>query len=88
MTQNEPIPLHADAARDAGSNDSARPTHGNVSYPPLPDDAMLILPVRNMVLFPGIVAPVSIGRERSLAAVQEAVRLERQLSNVHRRNTG
>ncbi|QJR12025.1 Lon protease 2 [Usitatibacter rugosus] len=86
MTQNEPIPLHADAARDAGSNESSRPSHGNVSYPPLPEDAMLILPVRNIVLFPGIVAPVSIGRERSLAAVQEAVRLQRPIGLLLQKN--
>ena len=41
---------------------------------PLPDDAIVILPVRNMVLVPGIVVPLTVGRERALAAVQEAVR--------------
>ncbi|MEP7068432.1 MAG: endopeptidase La [Usitatibacter sp.] len=45
----------------------------------LPDDAMILLPVRNVVLFPGIVSPLSIGRERSRAAVEEAVRLERPI---------
>ncbi|MCL4763133.1 MAG: endopeptidase La [Burkholderiales bacterium] len=44
---------------------------------PLPADALIVLPVRNMVLFPGIVVPLTVGRERSLAAVQEAVRLQR-----------
>ena len=46
---------------------------------PLPDDALIILPVRNTVMFPGVVLPLTVGRERSLAAVQEAVRLERPL---------
>ena len=45
----------------------------------LPDDAVILLPVRNVVLFPGIVSPLSIGRERSRAAVEEAVRLERPI---------
>ncbi len=45
----------------------------------LPDDALIILPLRNTVLFPGLVVPLTIGRERSLAAVQEAVRLQRPL---------
>ena len=45
----------------------------------LPEDAMIILPVRNMVLFPGIVVPLAVGRERSRAAAQEAVRLQRPL---------
>jgi len=43
------------------------------------EDVLLILPVRNTVLFPGVVLPVSIGRERSLAAVQEAVRTQRRI---------
>jgi ATP-dependent Lon protease len=46
---------------------------------PVPDDAVIILPVRNVVLFPGLVIPLTIGREGSRAAAQEAVRLERPL---------
>ena len=38
------------------------------------DDMLIIVPVRNLVLFPGTVVPVAINRERSLAAAQEAVR--------------
>lgn len=44
---------------------------------PLPDDALILLPVRNTVLFPGIVLPLTIGRPASQAAAQEAVRTER-----------
>jgi ATP-dependent Lon protease len=40
---------------------------------------LLILPVRNLVLFPGVVLPVTIGRNRSLAAAQEAVRTQRKV---------
>ena len=43
---------------------------------PLPPGAMVILPVRQVVLFPGIVLPFSIGRPASIAAAQEAVRNE------------
>jgi ATP-dependent Lon protease len=42
--------------------------------PALPPDALIIIPVRNMVLFPGMVVPVTMGRERSVAAAQEAAR--------------
>ncbi|MEO5694073.1 MAG: endopeptidase La [Usitatibacter sp.] len=45
----------------------------------LPDDALIILPVRDAVLFPGIVSPLGLGRERSRAAAREAVRLERPI---------
>jgi ATP-dependent Lon protease len=51
-------------------------------HPPLPPDAMIILPVRQTVLFPGIVLPLAIGRPSSIAAAQEAVRGERPLGVV------
>jgi ATP-dependent Lon protease len=44
---------------------------------PIPEDAMIILPVRNAVVFPGMVVPLAIGRERSQAAVQQAIREQR-----------
>ncbi len=46
---------------------------------PLPDDAIILVPVRNVVLFPGTVIPLTVGRERSRAAAQEAARLQRPL---------
>ena len=42
----------------------------------LPEDAVPIIPVRNVVLFPGVIIPLSIGRERSIAAAQQALRSE------------
>ena len=46
---------------------------------PLPHDAIIILPVRNLVLFPGVVLPITVGRPRSRAAAQEAVRAQRPI---------
>ena len=40
----------------------------------LPEDALVIIPVRNLVLFPGLVVPITVGRENSIKAAQEAVR--------------
>src|SRR5688500_9901630 len=75
---NPNLPQSVDGIRaDAPANDSA-PGRG-ASARPLPDDAVIILPVRNMVLFPGLVVPLGVGRERSKAAAQEAVRLERPI---------
>lgn len=45
----------------------------------IPEDALIIIPVRNLVLFPGLVVPISIGRESSVAAAQEAARSGRQI---------
>lgn len=54
--------------------------------PALPADVLIIVPMRNLVLFPGLVAPVTIGRERSIAAAQEATRSERQVGVLLQRD--
>jgi ATP-dependent Lon protease len=46
---------------------------------PLPEDALILIPMRNTVLFPGVISPVTIGRASSVAAAQEAVRAERKV---------
>jgi ATP-dependent Lon protease len=58
----------------------------NQITPLLPDDAMVIVPVRNMVLFPGMVLPVSMGRARSISAAQYAVKAERPVGILMQRN--
>jgi len=45
----------------------------------IPGDAVIIVPVRNTVLFPGVVFPITIGRPKSIAAAQQAVREQRQI---------
>src|SRR5690625_4220245 len=40
----------------------------------LPDDALIIIPMRNLVLFPQMVVPIAIGRESSIRAAQDAAR--------------
>ncbi|WFU82526.1 endopeptidase La [Bradyrhizobium sp. CIAT3101] len=61
---------------DATGNSSAAATQ---SHPVIPEDATIILPIRNMLLFPGIVLPLTIARPSSIAAVQEAVRSARKI---------
>jgi ATP-dependent Lon protease len=52
---------------------------GGGALPPLPADALIIVPVRNTVLFPGLVLPITLGRPKSIAAAQQAVREQRQV---------
>jgi ATP-dependent Lon protease len=52
----------------------------------LPDDQIILLPVRNLVLFPGIVLPLVVGRGNSIAAAQEAARKELPLGVVLQRD--
>ena len=59
------------------AKESASP--GAVSSPPLPPDALIVVPVRNTVLFPGMVLPITLGRPKSIAAAQQAVRDQRQV---------
>jgi ATP-dependent Lon protease len=52
---------------------------GQTTLPPLPPDALIIVPVRNTVLFPGLVLPITVGRAKSIAAAQQAVRDQREV---------
>jgi ATP-dependent Lon protease len=52
----------------------------------LPDDAIIIVPVRDLVLFPGMILPVTIGRERSIAGAQQAIKSERSIGLLLQRN--
>jgi ATP-dependent Lon protease len=61
-------------------------THGNAALKPLPEDAIAIVPLRNAVLFPGIMSPISIGRASSVAAAQEAVRGEKPVGFLLQRD--
>ena len=45
----------------------------------IPADALIIIPVRNTVLFPGMIAPITLGRPEAIAAAQQAVREQRQI---------
>ena len=54
--------------------------------PEIPEDAIIILPVRNVVLYPGIVLPLTVGRKASVAAAQEAARNERPIGVVLQRD--
>ena len=63
-------------------------TSGSSSGQPasIPGDALIIVPVRNTVLFPGVVLPITIGRPQSIAAAQQAVREQRQIGLLLQRD--
>ena len=64
-----------------------QPTSPKTSeWPPLPEDALIILPVRNTVLFPGVVLPLTVGRKRSIAAAQEAARGDKPIGILQQRD--
>ncbi|MEN3364489.1 MAG: ATP-dependent Lon protease [Burkholderiales bacterium] len=56
------------------------------ALPELPPDALVLIAVRDLVLFPGMIAPISVGRANSIAAVEEAVRTERRIGLILQHN--
>lgn len=65
------------------STPSSGPSNQSTS---VPDDALIIVPVRNTVLFPGVVIPITIGRPKSIAAAQQAVREQRPIGLLLQRD--
>jgi len=52
----------------------------------IPEDVLILLPVRNTVVFPGAVIPLTIGRRVSIAAAEEAARSGRRIGLVMQRD--
>src|SRR5512134_740714 len=67
-------------------NDTAASASAPDESASIPADALIIVPVRNTVLFPGVVIPISIGRPKSIAAAQQAVREQRQIGLLLQRD--
>jgi ATP-dependent Lon protease len=72
-----PAPQRAAAPAPVGSVSSIKP---------LPEDAMILVPMRNTVLFPGVISPITVGRMSSVAAAQEAVRSEKKVGFLLQRD--
>ncbi len=66
--KEEVIAAAGEEPREAGKRSTA------LALRPIPEDALVLVPLRNAVLFPGVISPVTIGRASSVAAVQEAAR--------------
>jgi ATP-dependent Lon protease len=54
--------------------------------PELPSDAIMILPVRETVLFPGVILPITVGRRNSIEVAQRAVKEQRQIGILMQRS--
>jgi ATP-dependent Lon protease len=73
--------------KDAGEKAAEpRPQAQVGAAKPLPEDAIALIPMRNTVIFPGVIAPVTIGRETSIAAAQDAVKNERRVGFLLQRD--
>src|SRR5258708_121406 len=63
--------------QDTTSTPAAEKPRG-AAVKPVPEDALILIPMRNNVLFPGVISPITVGRPGSVAAAQEAARSERK----------
>jgi ATP-dependent Lon protease len=83
FTEQAPGPIGSAAGAAHGATAAAelqRP------LPELPADAMIIVPVRNFVMFPDVVMPLTLGRAVSTNAAQAAVRESRPVGILAQRN--
>jgi len=61
-------------------------SQSRIELPPLPADAVPIVPIRQVALFPGTVMPITLGREVSITAAQEAVRAGHKIGLLAQRD--
>ncbi len=79
------VPVPEPVTADAAKTEPAKTTNADAakvearSAGGAPSDAMIVVPVRNTVLFPEIVFPITIGRALSVQAAQAAIREQRQV---------
>ncbi len=59
---------------------------GNPDEQPIPDEIAL-LPLRNTVLFPGVVLPITVGRDKSILAVTEAYKTDKLIGVVAQKDS-
>ena len=74
-----------DARLPVSAPGGVKPMNTSETQPPstvLPEDVLIILPVRDLVLFPGVVLPIAVSGKRALAAAQEAVRTQRRVGLI------
>lgn len=58
---------------------------GEIKHEDLPDE-VAILPIRNTVLFPGVVIPITVGRQKSIRLVKKAYKGSRIIGVVAQKN--
>jgi ATP-dependent Lon protease len=77
MDREEPQTLRADSGAPPPTAAAAAEPTALEAIAAVPADALILITTRNLVLFPGIVLPMTLGRQRSVVAAQTAIRLNR-----------
>ncbi|HEY4473264.1 MAG TPA: endopeptidase La, partial [Stellaceae bacterium] len=82
----QPGALMADAGTLPAQPAAAPGASSLEGVPAIPEDALILITTRNLVLFPSTVLPITLGRQRSIAAAQAAIRLNRPVGLVLQRD--
>ena len=77
----------APVAADAPGAPVAAPAEAGDAALVVPEGALIVVPVRDAVLFPGTIVPMTISRQASVLAAQQAVRMERPVGLLLQRAT-
>src|SRR4029077_885439 len=85
MTPDEQNARMADAATPPPQSAAVSGTAPVEGVPAIPEDALILITTRNLVLFPSTVLPITLGRQRSIVAAQTAIRLNRPVGLVLQR---
>ncbi|MFT3677241.1 MAG: endopeptidase La [Chitinophagaceae bacterium] len=64
-------------------NESEQDDSNGIEIP----DEIALLPLRNTVLFPGVVLPITVGRDKSIKAVQEAYKADKLIAVVAQKDS-
>jgi ATP-dependent Lon protease len=67
-------------------DEASRESIENLESRPLPPGSVIVLAVRDIVMFPGVVLPIAVGRPSSVAAIQRAAREQKQVLVLLDRN--
>lgn len=58
----------------------------NADAEPIPEE-IILLPLRNTVLFPGVVIPITVGRDKSIKAVNDAYKADKMVGVVAQKDS-
>ena len=85
----EPVDTDAEetpAVEASGDSAEETPQEFETLAPQIPEDGLILLAARGMLLFPRVVLPIVVGRERSIKAIQAAVQREQPIGVLLQRD--
>src|ERR1044072_5265942 len=64
-------------------NENENDSNDNIDIP----EELALLPLRNTVLFPGVVIPITVGRDKSIKAVSDAYKTDKLIGVISQKDS-